>query len=236
VAIFCGNLTAQRVSTINGGGEQTRDYVYVGDVARANVLALEGDPPSGAHNVGTAVETNMNELYRLLQDLSGKTYRAKICRPGTGRPSPVSNCAVPSTRHARAVSLAGAQRCTWPLASKRRYGFSKRTEGCLKRNGRVAASSILANSRVVFAGARSDRLPTSLETKGLPTLLKWKRARRSRSRDIRPVLQPHPKMCHVADAVIVSATCHRFGESSCGAGQEEEGTGPCRTSIGLRPH
>jgi len=77
VAIFCGNLTARRASTINGGGEQTRDYVYVGDVARANVLALEGDPPSGAYNVGTAVETNVNELYELLRGLSGRDLAAR---------------------------------------------------------------------------------------------------------------------------------------------------------------
>ena len=41
VAIYCGNLAANRQSTINGTGEQTRDYVYVEDVARANVLVLE---------------------------------------------------------------------------------------------------------------------------------------------------------------------------------------------------
>ena len=39
VAIFCGNLAAGRTSTINGTGEQTRDYMYVEDVVRANVLA-----------------------------------------------------------------------------------------------------------------------------------------------------------------------------------------------------
>jgi UDP-glucose 4-epimerase len=78
VAVFCGNLAGGRTSTINGGGEQTRDYVYVGDVARANVLAIEGDPSrSGAYNVGTAVETSVNELYVLLQDLSGKGLPAK---------------------------------------------------------------------------------------------------------------------------------------------------------------
>jgi len=54
VAIFCGNFAAGRTSTINGTGEQTRDYVYVGDVARANVLALEKNGvPSGAYNIGT---------------------------------------------------------------------------------------------------------------------------------------------------------------------------------------
>ena len=72
VAIFAANLAANNVSTINGTGEQTRDYVYVGDVARANILALENDPLSGAYNVGTGVETSVNRLYELLRDLSGR--------------------------------------------------------------------------------------------------------------------------------------------------------------------
>jgi UDP-glucose 4-epimerase len=74
VAIFCGNLAAGRTSTINGSGEQTRDYVYVGDVARANVLALENEVPSGAYNIGTGIETSVNELYELLSDISGKDH------------------------------------------------------------------------------------------------------------------------------------------------------------------
>ena len=72
MAIFCRNLAGDRPSTINGTGGQTRDYVYVGDVARANVLALEGDAPDGAYNVGTGVETSVTELYGLLQETSGK--------------------------------------------------------------------------------------------------------------------------------------------------------------------
>jgi UDP-glucose 4-epimerase len=72
VAIFCGNLAAGRGSTINGTGEQTRDYVYVEDVAQANVLALEGDYLSGAYNVGTGVETSVNKLYEILRQTSGR--------------------------------------------------------------------------------------------------------------------------------------------------------------------
>jgi UDP-glucose 4-epimerase len=72
VAIFAGNLAADRTSRINGTGEQTRDYVYVADVARANVLALERDVPSGAYNVGTAIETSVNRLHEILLEVSGK--------------------------------------------------------------------------------------------------------------------------------------------------------------------
>jgi len=78
VAIFCGNFAAGRTSTINGTGEQTRDYVYVGDVARANVLALEKNGvPSGAYNIGTGSETSVNELYELLVGISGKDLGPK---------------------------------------------------------------------------------------------------------------------------------------------------------------
>ena len=72
VAIFCGNLAADRGSRINGTGEQTRDYIHVRDVARANLLALEGDAPVGAFNIGTSVETSVNDLYELLREASGK--------------------------------------------------------------------------------------------------------------------------------------------------------------------
>jgi UDP-glucose 4-epimerase len=72
VAIFSGNLAGNRASKINGTGEQTRDYVYVKDVAGANVLALENEVPSGAYNVGTGVETSVNELHELLRKISGK--------------------------------------------------------------------------------------------------------------------------------------------------------------------
>jgi UDP-glucose 4-epimerase len=83
VAIFCGNLALNETSTINGSGEQTRDYVYVGDVARANVLALEGEAPSGAYNIGTGVETSVNELYELLREASGRDLPPKH---GPGKP------------------------------------------------------------------------------------------------------------------------------------------------------
>ncbi len=72
VAIFFGNLVGGRTSTINGTGEQTRDYVYISDVARANVLALENEGHSGAYNVGTGVETSANRLYELLVGIAGK--------------------------------------------------------------------------------------------------------------------------------------------------------------------
>ncbi len=67
VAIFCGRLLEAKPVTIFGDGEQTRDYVYVGDVARANLLALEKSA-SGPFNIGTGMETSVNQLARQLAD------------------------------------------------------------------------------------------------------------------------------------------------------------------------
>ena len=83
VAIFCGNMVAGKPSTINGTGEQTRDYVHVDDVARANVLALEDDPPPGPYNIGTGIETSVNRLCEMLQDIIGKDLPP---RNGPGKP------------------------------------------------------------------------------------------------------------------------------------------------------
>jgi len=56
--------------TVNGDGKQTRDYVYVGDVARANLLALESTA-TGPFNIGTGIETDVNTLARLLLEATG---------------------------------------------------------------------------------------------------------------------------------------------------------------------
>lgn len=65
VAIFTERLLDEQQPVIYGDGEQTRDYVFVGDVVRANLAALHY-AGSGVFNVGTATETSVNELFRLL--------------------------------------------------------------------------------------------------------------------------------------------------------------------------
>lgn len=66
VAIFISQLLAQKTPTINGDGKQTRDYVFVGDVVRANVAAL-GTSHVGGINIGTGRETDVSTICRLLQ-------------------------------------------------------------------------------------------------------------------------------------------------------------------------
>jgi UDP-glucose 4-epimerase len=74
VAIFAGRLLRGEAVTINGSGEQTRDFVYVADVVAANVAAAEG-AWQGSFNVGTGVETSINALQATMSTLaaSGKS-------------------------------------------------------------------------------------------------------------------------------------------------------------------
>ena len=69
VAIFCGHLVEGRRPTVFGDGRQTRDWVEVSDVARANLLAAETDI-SGAVNIGHGQETSVLELIDALNDAS----------------------------------------------------------------------------------------------------------------------------------------------------------------------
>jgi UDP-glucose 4-epimerase len=79
VAIFCGRLLERRALTVYGDGRQTRDYVYVGDVARANFAAATASlPPIGgvdarAFNIGTGRETSVLELGTVLGRVAGST-------------------------------------------------------------------------------------------------------------------------------------------------------------------
>ncbi len=105
VAIFCRKILRGEGLVIYGDGEQTRDYVYVGDVARANVLALRcltqgsGSWESGelsgcaqpgrriagsVFNIGTGSETSVNALAALLLEAAGadRPVRYEAARPG----------------------------------------------------------------------------------------------------------------------------------------------------------
>ncbi len=80
VSIFSTRLLTGKECTIYGEGKQTRDFVYVEDVARANLLATEKDY-SGPINIGTGVETDINRLYTLLAQAAG-VDRPAVRAPG----------------------------------------------------------------------------------------------------------------------------------------------------------
>ena len=68
VAIFIEKLLRGQQPVINGDGKQTRDYVFVGDIVRANVAALTADF-CGALNLGTGIETDVNAIFRTLVEV-----------------------------------------------------------------------------------------------------------------------------------------------------------------------
>jgi UDP-glucose 4-epimerase len=71
VAIFFGKLDAGETPLVFGDGLQTRDYVYVGDVVRANLAAHGYSGPEQVFNIGTGVETSVLELLQACQHAAG---------------------------------------------------------------------------------------------------------------------------------------------------------------------
>jgi UDP-glucose 4-epimerase len=82
VAIFLGALAEGEQARIYGEGTQTRDYVYVGDVAHATVSALGHE--GGVFNIGTGQETSVLELYALCRRVAGSTTEAAHAEPRRG--------------------------------------------------------------------------------------------------------------------------------------------------------
>ena len=90
VAIFCNRILDGKPLTIFGDGLQTRDYVYVGDVARAVFLGATHELPPAervdarAFNVGTGIGTSVIDLTRLLQEAAGSDAEVVFApkRPG----------------------------------------------------------------------------------------------------------------------------------------------------------
>lgn len=76
VAIFTKKMLAGEQPIINGDGKQTRDYVYVDDVVAANVIALK---LNGTHtyNIGTGVESTVNDIFRHLKEFTGASCAEK---------------------------------------------------------------------------------------------------------------------------------------------------------------
>ncbi len=75
-------LDAGEPPLILGDGTQTMDFVYVDDIARANIAALASDVSDEVFNVATGVETSLNELAAALSRVMGVSARARV-RSGT---------------------------------------------------------------------------------------------------------------------------------------------------------
>jgi UDP-glucose 4-epimerase len=82
VAIFFNALRTGETPRVFGDGSQTRDYVYVGDVARATLAAAGRD--GGVYNVGTGRETSVVELLELCQRIAGTSFEPEFLPPRPG--------------------------------------------------------------------------------------------------------------------------------------------------------
>jgi len=102
VAIFTERLLAGEQPVINGPGLQTRDYVYVGDVVDAVMRALAYDG-SGAFNVGTGVETDVNTLFGHLNRLTGANVEE---RHGPAKPGEQQRSVLDTTLARRVLGWA----------------------------------------------------------------------------------------------------------------------------------
>jgi len=111
VAIFLHHLLEGRAPRINGDGLQTRDFVYVEDVARANAMAVES-VASGALNIGTARESNIVQL-------AEKLVKA------TGGPVPTHGPPAPGEQRRSVIDPAAAKKA---LAWEPRVGFEEGLE------------------------------------------------------------------------------------------------------------
>jgi UDP-glucose 4-epimerase len=89
VAIFCTRLLDGVPCQINGDGKQTRDYIYVADVAAANLAALERPRLTGSLNIGTGSETTVLDLHKRLCNAVGldAAFVHAPARPGEQRRS-----------------------------------------------------------------------------------------------------------------------------------------------------
>jgi UDP-glucose 4-epimerase len=94
ISIFIGKFLAREPVRIDWDGEQTRDYVFVEDVARANLAALDRGS-GGCYVIGTGVRTSVNEIYRNLVDLTG--FEAPVER-GPQRPGDARDAQFDATR------------------------------------------------------------------------------------------------------------------------------------------
>jgi UDP-glucose 4-epimerase len=119
VAIFLGSLSRGEQARIFGDGMQTRDYVYVGDVARATLAALGHD--GGVFNVGTGRETSVADLYGLCARVAGSDMPAEhaSARLGELQRSFLDPTLAAETLGFRAmVDLEDGLRSTWEWVQK----------------------------------------------------------------------------------------------------------------------
>ena len=115
VAIFCGALVEGRTPTVFGDGRQTRDWVEVGDVVRANLIAADSEV-TGPINIGHGQETSVLDLLQALNEVGGER---KLAEPQfvPERPGEVRRSSLDVTR--------AAEQLGWRAQTQLRAGLER---------------------------------------------------------------------------------------------------------------
>ena len=72
---FLENIKNQKSFIVNGNGNQVRDFIHVKDIAQANVAAMESKTKNGFFNIGTEIPTSINNLAKLMVELSNHKHK-----------------------------------------------------------------------------------------------------------------------------------------------------------------
>jgi len=114
VAIFTGKMLASEPVTVNGDGQQTRDFVYVGDCAYANYLAVTIDHQLGIYNLGWSRPTSINDIFFALAN-------------ATGYPDPIQHgpAKLGETRHIYLAAKKAARELGWTPTVTLEQGLEK---------------------------------------------------------------------------------------------------------------
>jgi UDP-glucose 4-epimerase len=155
VAIFLARLLAGQAPTINGSGEQTRDYVHVSDVVRAN-LAAAGRPGFHIYNVGTGIETSVVDLHRLLAQAAGSALPPVH---GPAKPGEQQRSVIDATLIRRELGLPAPLPLAAGLAATAAWFAAAGGRGA----GADAAAGSAAEANGAAAAARLDHAPAAAE-------------------------------------------------------------------------
>ena len=144
VAITCERLLSGRPPEIRGDGQQTRDFVFVEDVAEANLHALRSDA-RGTINIGTGIASSVRIVVDELITLAAYAGTSSIV---DGRPGEVRDTALGVNR--------AAKRLGWVARTPLRDGLSQTFESFRQRTGRPRPASIPAGAGAAAGPGRES--------------------------------------------------------------------------------
>ena len=105
IGIFCENIINGKPCLIFGDGEQTRDYVHVSDVSRANLLAASIEE-EGTFNIGTSIESSVNDIVRGLGEITETEFSTVYKKQAPGEVRRISlDCSLAKKRLAWSAQM-----------------------------------------------------------------------------------------------------------------------------------